>query len=64
MKLYSLKITSTLGSSFENPIPKYNSRRRPPSSVNLTAFNLMCYKMEDEFELCTVKEFHEAMKKN
>ena len=33
--------------SFENLIPKYTLRGQPPSSPNLTAFNLMCDKMED-----------------
>ena len=50
-------------SSFENPIPKYASRRRPPSSDKLTAFNTMCDKMKNECELYTIKEFQEAMQK-
>ena len=50
-------------SSFENSIPKYASRGRPPSSDKLTAFNTMCDKMEDECELYTVKDFQEAIQK-
>ena len=52
---------TTCRSSFENPIPKYASRGRPISSAKLTAFNFIRGKMEDDFELFTVKEFHVAM---
>ena len=50
-------------SRFENPITKYASRGRPPSSAKLTAFNFIRGKMEDHFKLYTVKEFHQAMEK-
>ena len=50
-------------SRFENSIPKYASRGWPPSSAKLTAFNTMCDKMENECELYTIKDFHEAMQK-
>lgn len=53
----------TCCSSFENPIPKYSSRGRPLSSDELTVFNTIYAKMEDEFELYAVKDFQEAMQK-
>ena len=43
--------------------PKYASRGWLPTSAKFTAFNVMCDKMEDNFELYTVKQFDEAMKK-
>ena len=47
-------------SSFENPIPKYPSGERRPSSVKVTAFNM---EMEDDFVLYAVKQFYEATEK-
>lgn len=50
-------------SIFENPILKYALPGGPLSSGKLTACFIICYKMEDDFELYTLKEFHEAIEK-
>ena len=49
--------------SFENPIPKCRSCGPPLPSAILMVFYIMCDKMEDDFELHTVKESIEVMKK-
>ena len=49
--------------SFENPIPKCRSCGSPLATAILMVFYIMCDKMEDDFELHTVKEFIEAMEK-
>ena len=48
-------------SEFLNPIPKHAPYGRSSPPVYLTAFNIMCDKMEDDSELQTAKNFHEAM---
>lgn len=53
----------TCCSSFENPMPKYASSGRPLSSDELTAFNTIYAKMENEFELYAAKDFQETMQK-
>lgn len=42
-------------------MPKHVPDGRSSPSVYLTAFNIMCDKMEDDSELQTAKNFHEAM---
>lgn len=48
-------------SEFLNPIPKHVPDGRSSPSLYLTAFNIMCDKMEDDSELQTAKNLHEAM---
>ena len=54
---------SSCRSIFVNLIVKFASHGRPPSSEKLTPCFIMCYKLEDDSKLYTVKDFHEAIEK-
>ena len=54
---------SSCRSIFVNLIVKFASHGRAPSSEKLTACFIMCYKLEDDSKLYTVKEFCEAIEK-
>ena len=50
-------------SSFEKPPASRLTSGRPISEGKMREFLSMCQKFEDEMEVFTLKEFHEAMSK-
>ena len=48
-------------SNFENPVPAYSSKGRPPCDKKLAAFEEVCTIFENEMDLWTLTEFHSKM---
>ena len=57
------KYHSSCRTSFENSQPSKSTPGRPTSEGKMISFLTMCLKLENEMDLYTLTEFHEAMKK-